>query len=517
MKKTIYLLATMFAFGVSNYSHAQYIRTFAGGGSGGDGGSATAASLSSPSAVAADRSGNVYIADNGDQRVRKVSATGVITTYAGTGTSGYSGDGGAATAAQLSNIQGLATDAAGDLYISDWGNNVVRMVSTSGVISTVAGNATAGYSGDGAAATAAQLSGPFGLAVDATGDLYIADVTNNVVRMVDASGIISTVIGNGTLGFSGDGGAATSAKLNQPFGVAWSAGVLYVADAGNARIREVESGVIYTMAGNGLTGFLGDGGAAISAEFNNPYSIAVDKNGNMYVADMGNQRIRKIAASLAVSTITGNGGAGFSGDGGPATAATVNNPIGVAVDTNGNVFIADRDNSRVREIYGIASVAILGDTDVCVGHTTHLYDSASGGTWSSGTPSVATVGSSTGIVTGVSAGTAAITYLLPGGDGDIRSVVVSSCHTAVPLTQTTPDGISIAPNPANTTFRLTIASGIDVQADVTITDLTGRSIYHSFYPTNTSISLSPQLSPGVYLVRATTLHSTFTEKLILAR
>ena len=347
------------------------IETVAGGVTfGGDGAAATAAQLNSPFGVALDAAGNLYIADADNHRIRKVSATGVITTVAGTGTAGFSGDGGAATAAQLNWPWDVAVDGSGNLYIADTGNNRIRKVDSSGNISTVAGTGTQGFSGDGAAATAAQLRIPTGVALDGAGNLYIADALNNRIRKVDSSGNISTVAGTGTGGlgtdglgtggFSGDGAAATAAQLNGPSGVALDgAGNLYIADGGNRRIRKVSAtGVITTVAGTGTVGFSGDGGAATAAQLS-PFSVAVDGSGNLYIADGGNYRIRKVDSSGNISTVAGTGTSGFSGDGGAATAARLRSPRGVAVDGSGNLYIADRSNNRIRKVDSSGNISTV--------------------------------------------------------------------------------------------------------------------------------------------------------------
>jgi sugar lactone lactonase YvrE len=331
------------------------ISTVVGNGSAGfsgDGGVATVASLNNPYGVAVDASGNLYIADRSNQRIRKVNTSGIISTVAGTGSSSFSGDGGAATSAGLYSPGDVAVDASGNLYIADYQNQRIRKVNTGGIISTVAGIGFPGFSGDGGAATVAALSYPNNVAVCASGDLYIADTENRRVRKVNTSGIISTVAGNGSPGFSGDGGLATSAGLNYPGDVAVDAsGNLYIADIGNQRIRKVSpGGIISTVAGNGSRGFSGDGGVATSASLNNPIGIAVDASGNIYIVDNGNYRIRKVSTSGIISTVAGTGSGGFSGDGGPATAATLYNPYGVAVDGSGNLYIADYQNQRIRKV-----------------------------------------------------------------------------------------------------------------------------------------------------------------------
>ncbi|MCM3494635.1 S-layer homology domain-containing protein [Paenibacillus lactis] len=332
------------------------ISTVAGNGtagSSGDGGAAWMAQLNYPYGVAVDSGGNLYIADTLNHRVRKVDASGNINTVAGNGTAGSSGDGGAAASAQLNKPFGVAVDSGGNLYIADTLNHRVRKVDTSGNISTVAGNGTAGSSGDGGAAASAQLNKPYGVAVDSGGNLYIADTFNHRIRKVDASGNISTVAGTGTAGNPGEGEFATSANIKYPYGVAVDSGgnLFYVADDGSSRVRKVDaSGKISTVAGNGTAGSSGDGGAAALAQLYLPYGVAVDSGGNLYIADTYNQRVRKVDASGNISTVAGNGTAGSSGDGGAAALAQLNFPFGVAVDSGGILYIADTNNNRVRKV-----------------------------------------------------------------------------------------------------------------------------------------------------------------------
>ena len=308
--------------------------------------------LSNPQGVAPDGAGNLYIADTGNHRIHKVDSAGVISTVAGSGTAGFSGDSSAATAAQLNTPADVAPDGAGNLYITDRGNERIRKVDSAGVISTVAGSGTAGFSGDGGAATAAQLNEPYGVALDGAGNLYIAEWNNNRIRKVNSAGVISTVAGTGTAGFSGDGGAATAAQLSNPQDVALdAAGNLYIADVNNNRIRKVNSaGVISTVAGTGTAGFSGDGGAATSAQLHWPRGVALDGAGNLYIADNNNHRIRKVDSSGSISTVAGTGTAGYSGDGGAATSAQLSNPRGVALDGAGNLYIADTSNNRIRKV-----------------------------------------------------------------------------------------------------------------------------------------------------------------------
>ena len=271
--------------------------------------------------------------------------------------------GGAAPGAQLSSPVGIAVDGSGNLFIADTYNNRIRQVSAAtGVITTVAGNGTRGFSGDGGAATNAQLNVPSGVAVDGSGNLFIADTNSHRIRKVSAAtGVITTLAGNGTQGFGGDWGAATSALLYGPVGIAVDgSGNVFVADRLNSRIRKVSAatGVITTVAGNGTRGFSGDGRAATDAQLNVPSGVAVDGSGNLFIADTNSHRIRKVSAATGVmTTLAVNSVLGFSGDGGAATGAQLYDPFDVAVDGRGSVFIADFGNHRIRQLTTLASVA----------------------------------------------------------------------------------------------------------------------------------------------------------------
>ena len=334
----------------------------------GDNGPASAAELNAPRQLAFDSAGNVFIADTKNNVIREVvKATGDIITFAGNGTAGYTGDQGPATRAELSSPFDVAIDSAGDLFISDTGNNVVReVVEATGDIVTFAGTGTAGYSGDGGPASAALLDSPRGIAVDAAGDLFIADTNNDVIReVVKATGNIITFAGNGTVGFSGDGGLATAAEIAGPIALAVdSAGDLFIADNGNARIREVvkSTGEIITVAGDGTVGYRGDGGPATAAEIFNSNGIAVDSVGDLFLTDFGNNVIREVVKATGdIITVAGDGTAGYSGDGGPATAAELFDTLRVGVDSAGDVFEADGDNV-VREFTPAVTVSVGSST-----------------------------------------------------------------------------------------------------------------------------------------------------------
>jgi trimeric autotransporter adhesin len=335
------------------------IKTVAGNGSygyGGDGGPATLASLRNPNSVAVDASGNIYIADTWNYRIRMVTkSTGIITTVAGNGSISFTGDGGLATSEALSHPRGVAIDVSGNIYIADTSNNCIRMVTKStGIITTVAGNGSKGFSGDGGQATSATLFYPYGVAVDASGNIYIADTWNHRIRMVTKStGIITTVAGGDSRSFyGGDGGLATSAGLNHPYGVAIDlSGNVYIADTRNHRVRMVtkSTSIITTVAGDGSPASSGDGGQATSAEMYLPCGVAVDASGNIYIAVCGTQHIRMVTKSTGIiTTVAGSGLSAYSGDGGPATSAGFD-PSSVAVDLSGNVYIADAENNRIRQ------------------------------------------------------------------------------------------------------------------------------------------------------------------------
>ena len=331
-------------FFVTNISIGQNINTVAGGGvSLGDGGAATLASIGYIAGVAIDQSGNLFIADGNHNRIRKVDvATGIITTVAGNGLAGFSGDGGAATSAELNNPVYIAFDNGGNLYISDPPNRRIRKVNSLGIITTFAGTGTMGFSGDGGPASSAELYTIQGISFDKNDNLYIADIGANRIRKIDTFNIISTIAGNGSSGFSGDGGAATLATLYNPQDIAIDTfGNLLIADYGNNRIRKVDfsTGIINTVAGDGTGGYSGDGGLATSASINGPMGVSIDLQNNIFIAEFHSQRIRKVDCTDGnISSVAGNGIGGFSGDGGLSTTAEILGPEGIRFDQCGNIY-----------------------------------------------------------------------------------------------------------------------------------------------------------------------------------
>jgi len=370
MNRSPKLFTLLLATALAAFAQQYTISTVAGIGGvlgyDGDGGPATSAQLVRPFRVAVDSNGNIYIADYYSYRVRMVTASsGNISTIAGNGNPGYFGDNEAGASAQISDVHGIAVDSSGNVYIADTGNNRVRKIDTSGKITTIAGNGTRGYSGDGAAATAAALWFPCGLAFDNSGNLYISDYGNSTVRKVDSKGTISTVAGTGSYGFSGDGGSASKAALAYPYAIAFdSAGNLLIADTGNTDIRKVDtSGNISTLK-SGIT----------------PENIAVDSTGAVYFVDGVSSVVQKILPGGTIIPIAGDGKPYFAGDGGPALQAELSQPQGVATDKSGNVFVADTQNQVIRRLtpvsFSVAAVTNAGSSQsgpIAPGEIVTLY------------------------------------------------------------------------------------------------------------------------------------------------
>ena len=361
----IFLFLLLFSVQAS----AQKIVTVVGNGTsgyGGDNGPALSAMIN-PYSFTIDGYGNIYIADNTNYRVRKVNTSGIITTIAGNGNPGHSGDGGLATNAMIGAAIGVLADSAGNVYFSEGVAQTIRKVDNVGVISTIAGNGTSGFSGDGGPATAAQLAGPNSILMDKKGNIYVCDLINNHIRKISTTGIITSIAGTGVGiagGYSGDGGPATAANLKYPGFACWGPnGDLYFCQWPHAVVRRIDTfGIITTVAGNGTPGYSGDGGPATNAQMNKPTGIAVDTSGNLYIAECNTHVLRKVdKATGIISTIAGVGTAGYSGDGGPASAAQFYTPDCLFFDRAGNLYVNDYGNSLIRRItYNPVSVGEVG-------------------------------------------------------------------------------------------------------------------------------------------------------------
>ena len=542
MKKSV-LIIFIFFVSLTNYTQAQIITTVAGNGTqgyGGDGGQASAAELYSPSGVAIDAAGNLYIAEANNARIRKVTTSGIISTFAGTGAPGYSGDGGPATAAKLWQPIGITFDATGNLYITDNATFVIRKVTTTGIISTIAGDTIQGYSGNGGPATAAELNQPSYATIDAAGNVYIADEYNFAVRKVSTAGIISIIAGDTTQGFSGDGGQATAAELNYPSGIALdTAGNMYIADNGNNRIRKVSiGGIITTIAGSGTAGYSGDGGPATAAELSAPCFVTTDNAGNIYFADGGNNAIRRINTAGIISTMAGNGMLGYSGDGGPATAAKLFAPNGITLDAAGNFYIADWSNNRVRKVYNCSSSTNFPTVHytLTADATPHIWDiypvyapdvNNARWNWGDGTDTLALYPSHTYSVAG-KYNICVTAYSICGdsvwycqNDSVYRTANSSMLHINVLNSQTAgintivnSNEVSIYPNPTNTCF--TVELNVRDKQTLTINDINGKQVLNQIIEGKSMIDAS-SLDEGIYNIRIIGDAGITNKRLVIVR
>jgi hypothetical protein len=590
--------------------HAQIITTYAGSGAiggccgsfTGDGGPATAATLWGPSGVTIDSAGNVYIVDENNFRIRKVSPTGIISTIAGDGLTVYLGDGIAATATGMMPTR-IAVDGVGNVYIID-GPYYMRKIDTAGIITTIAGDGTTGYSGDGGVATDAEIQ-VNDVASDKAGNLYLSCGTR--IRKISTSGVITTVAGNGTPGHLGDGGPATAAEFIITFGISIDgAGNLYIDEV--TYIRKVDTaGIITTIAGNGIIGFAGDGDPATTAEFAAPKGLTTDNYGNVYIADQNNDRIRCVSATGVITTVAGNGyeattTGGFSGDGGPADSAALWHPVGITYGANGAIYFSDVGNNRIRKItlpaiavncapgdtvcagdtviftatvtndtaiifyqwqlngasvgtdtsayitdtlhngdvvnclltytYGdtittgsniiIMSVddagALTGPDTVCIGDTITLAHTAIGGLWSGSNTHAVAIGA---MVTGISEGVDTIRYSITnscGSDTATHIVTINNCTAGVRnIAGAGKEAINIYPNPNNGIFTFYLSSNTTEEAHIVITNIMGATIKEMTTNTNATIEIQLDVPAGVYFLNAVTKEGEYNKKIIVEK
>lgn len=437
-------LASVFSLG----ANGQIISTKVGTGVPGltgDGGPAAEATLHVPSALALDAAGNLFIADMANNRIRKVNTSGTISTIAGSDSAGFIGDGGPATDARLNSPTGIALDASGNIYIADKGNNKIRKINAAGIISTFAGDVkdTAGFRGDGDTAILARLNHPTGVAVDDSGNVFIADQLNNRIRRVNKLGIIETVIGNGVPAFNGDEHPFnTDIMVNMPYSITFAPnGDLYVADTWNNLVRRVDKTTgklttFYAMQADHV--YHGSN----TMRLFHPTSITFDKLGNMYVADQGNYKIKRIDTFGYWQTMAGTGGIGFSGDGDRADKATFQYINGIVSDDGGNLWVADTYNERVRYI----------TTTVSVSNVTGILGS-----------------------------------------------------------------IELYPNPANSSFNFNLTTEKSQNVAVVITDVTGKVVFSQNMRTNVNNSISLDVPAGLYLLTAVADNQKLNAKLTISK
>lgn len=536
MKKVLILLLLIPFMG-----RGQIIYSVAGTGVCGYNGDSIAADTAKvfyPYFIVVDKTGNCYWAEEVTHRVRMVDTAGIIHTVAGDGSGGYHGDGGPATAATLGGPVGVALDGKGNLYIGDLGSNTVRKVDTAGIITTIAGDGTCGDSGNGGPATAAELCQPGGVAIDKYGNIYVSDVLNNKIKEIDTNGIIRTIAGNGFLGYSGDGGPAIDAEFYRQVDVAVdNNGYVYIADVNNQRVRKIgNDGIITTIAGIGIPGDIGDGIHAIYSEFNNPMGVAVDARGNVYIADQTNHKIRKINTYDVMTTYVDTGAiAGFWGDGGYADTAHIGGPSGVTLNAAGDLWIADEYACRVRRVidstnywpFFVHGYGHIKTIALCAGHSMNLdtafevTDFSSGNTdqWYASIPpshgtlactySATSTGGNlypSGIVYSPSAGyTGDDTFMIQvtdgkGGDSITVYASVSPCTTGVPIINGVQQNtFTLFPDPVKNDLNISSVFQIN---DIVITDMLGRCVFSNNNNNNSYFHLNVADFPGgVYLIR----------------
>ena len=478
MKKLLLLLVI-----VPMCAWGQVITTIAGntlvgagnGNSLGDNGPAINAGLNLPEAVAFDSNGNLYVVDHDGNKIRKISPTGIITTFAGTGTSGSSGDNGLAISAQLHGPHDVAFDAVGNAYIADGLNTLRKVTSATGIITTIAGSAgLGGFSGDNGPAVNAMFHTILSVAVDNAGNVILVDGYNNRIRKINTNGIVTTIAGGGT-NTPGDNGLATDAQLNCPAGVAIdNIGNIFFSEECSHKIRKINSaGIITTVAGDGTMGNGGDNGLATNAQLNTPCLIHIDNNNNIFIADPSNNNIRKVVTSTGIiTTIAGNGTIGYSGDGGIAVNAQFHYPNGSTTDASGNIYIADGYNNRIRKICFSAtlptiSIAATPSNSICAGILVTF----------TATPSSATSPSYQWIKNGANVGTNSTTYTYTPSNGDSVRCVITKTDACAGV-------LSASSNTINMTVNPTVVPSVSITVSPSNTVCTGTSVTFTATATN---------------------------------
>lgn len=555
VSKCIFSLFALFTtqFSVSN-AYSQTIVTIAGNGTlgySGDGGPATTATLRYPWCLTIDAQSNIYFTDCSNSCVRKIDTAGIITTVAGTGVSGSSGDGGPATAAKFNGPTGIAVDKFGNIYIAENAGHRIRKINSSGIISTYAGTGISGYSGDGGAATNAQINNATEIAVDTFGNVYFPDQTENVIRSINTAGIINTIVGTGVGGYSGDGGAATLAQIQKPNDVFVDYyGNIFFTEYTNNTVRKVNtSGIVNTIAGMGTSGFSGDGGAATSALLFHPAGIDVNAAGDVFICDQDNNRVRKISVSGIITTIAGTGIGGYSGDNGPATAAQVKRPNKLIHDLDGNIIIADIDNDRVRAIINPNHIPLFtGGSDqsltICQNETDSLKlilsvmdsDALQTENWD------VVYNPSHGLLKAVYTIPSTGSLLVPSGlyykasssyigadsfkvkisDGitsrttTTHITIIGPCTTGIASNDNLKkNAAEIYPNPNNGSFILKLPEDINPSfANITIYNMVGVKIKQLG---SADQEISIDVPTGIYFLQATTKETVYTKKFIIER
>jgi hypothetical protein len=508
-----------------SHSQAQIITTYAGNGTlgySGDGGIATFAQLRYPWAVAVDTQGIIYAGHSGGA-VRKIDGAGIITTFAGNGTNGFSGDGGPATAALVNGCKSIAIDKKNNVYFFDYNNARIRKVDAGGIITTFAGSGI-GLSGDGGPATAAGIGNGFGLCIDDTGNIYIAAAAR--IRKVDTFGIIRTFAGTGVPGYSGDGSKVDTAKVYGHGVITFHRGCLYMIDGHS--VRKIDAaGIITTFAGRDTGGFTGDNGPASAAQLWSPYGLCADDCDNIYISDAGNTRIRMVDAAGIIKTVAGTGTVGYGGDAGPATAATFQVTETICIDRQSNLYVADPYNYVVRRITPRppSSTTITGTDTVCPGATITLSAAATAGNWySSNTATAVAIPAGTGasgVVSGIAGGLVDVMYIgsLSCAPDTVKYQVwvksVAECYVKAPCPGCfvpRNDGVTVFPNPA--ADELTIGMEVGVYRSFTIANGLGQQyMQQQLSGTQTKVDIRV-LPAGVYYIMLKGEYGVRVEKFV---